>query len=396
MKNRVLVSSALFAALICCNSLPVLFGESSGIVAGTVVALWGILCALELSAGQKPNSTAIIIAVILLIAHFLSYAFHPSEIGKRYFTNYLIYGALFLLIPLREIDFNKVLKIVFYYGIILLPFYARYDYGYGITDAGDFEGGILMTMSYRMLPFILAPILLFLNKTNKIWERGAGIVVAVLYSLIFLIVGARGAIISLFAFISIFYIISGDKRKNKIVRLSIISITAIVFLTSFDLIIDNLFNLLDTFGISSRSIERMYYAEFGDGDISAGRYKIYGMAFNEFLQSPIWGNGIGSFDSYKGTFPHNIFLQLMVEGGLFLVVPFTIIFIKGLTYIYKKGRNSVSGGVMLFLFCSGMIRLLFSFYLWGSHLCWLFILMVLNINCFNKNERKSINNNSHI
>lgn len=396
MKYKVIFSCALFAALICCNSLPVLFGESSGIVAGTVVALWGVLLALELSAQHKPNKSAVIIAVVLLVAHILSYGFHPSEVGTRYFTNFLIYGALFLLIPLGNIDFNLVIKIVFYYGIILLPFYARYDYGYGFSEAGEFEGGILMTMSYRMLPFILASLYMFLNKTNKVWERVSGIAIAALYLLVFLIVGARGAITSLFAFISIYYIISGKKRKNKIVRFTIIGIAAIVFFTSFDHIIDYLFNLLDTHGISSRSIERMYYADLGGGDVSAGRFKIYKMAFNEFLSSPIWGNGIGSFDSYKGTFPHNVFLQLMVEGGLFFVVPFTVVLIKGLIYIYKKGRNSVSGGFMLFVFCAGMIRLFFSSYLWGSHFCWVFILMVLNIKIFDKNERNSIYNNSYI
>ena len=396
MKNRVFASSALFAALICCNSLPVLFGESSGIVAGTVVALWGALCALELRSGQKPNSTAIVIAVLLLIAHLLSYAFHPSEIGTRYLSNYLIYGALFLLIPMGNIDFNRVLKIAFYYGVILLPFYARYDYGYGINEVGEFEGGILMTMSYRMLPFILAALFVTLNKTNKVWERVLGIVVITLYLLIFLIVGARGAITSLFAFLAIYYIISGKERMQKIARLSIMGIVAIVFFTSFDFIIDYLFNLLDTRGVSSRSIERMYYSSIAGGDVSAGRFKIYKMAFNEFLQSPIWGNGIGSFDSYKGTFPHNIFLQLMVEGGLFFVIPFTVLLIRGLVYIFEKGGKTASGGIMLFVFCSGMIRLFFSSYLWGSHFCWLFILLALNIKVFRKNERNSISNNNYI
>ena len=394
MKNKITVSSALFAALICCNSLPVLFGESSGIVAGTVVVLWGILLALELCAHQKPNKAALIVTFILLIAHIISYGIHPSEVGTKYFINFLIYGALFLLIPFGNIDFNLVIKFVFYYGIILLPFYAMYDYGYGFNEVGEFEGGILMTMSYRMLPFILASLYVFLNKKNKAWERASGILVAVLYLLVFLIVGARGAITSLFAFLSIYYVISGKKRK--ILRLSIIGIAAIVFFSSFDLIINYLFDLLDTRGISSRSIERLYYAQLGGGDVSAGRFKIYNMAFNEFLQSPIWGNGIGSFNSYKGTFPHNIFLQLMVEGGLFFVIPFTVIFIKGIIYIYKKGRNTVSGGFMLFVLCSGMIRLLFSSYLWGSHFCWLFILLVLNIKSFNKYERNSINNNSYI
>ena len=343
MKNKITVSSALFAALICCNSLPVLFGESSGIVAGTVVVLWGILLALELCAHQKPNKAALIVTFILLIAHIISYGIHPSEVGTKYFINFLIYGALFLLIPFGNIDFNLVIKFVFYYGIILLPFYAMYDYGYGFNEVGEFEGGILMTMSYRMLPFILASLYVFLNKKNKAWERASGILVAVLYLLVFLIVGARGAITSLFAFLSIYYVISGKKRK--ILRLSIIGIAAIVFFSSFDLIINYLFDLLDTRGISSRSIERLYYAQLGGGDVSAGRFKIYNMAFNEFLQSPIWGNGIGSFNSYKGTFPHNIFLQLMVEGGLFFVIPFTVIFIKGIIYIYKKGRNTVSGGL---------------------------------------------------
>lgn len=395
MKNRVLLSSALFAALIGCNSLPVLFGESSGIVAGSVVTLWGLLSALALGAKQKPNSTAIIIASILLIAHFLSYFLHPSEVGTKYLTNFLIYGVLFLLIPLGNFDYNQVLKFVFYYGIILLPFYAKYDYSYDISDTRELSE-ILMTMSYRMLPFILASIVVSLNRNNRAWERILGGVVAILYLLVFFMVGARGAITSLFAFIAIYYIISGKKSNNKRARLFVVSIAAVVFFLCFDVIIDYLFELLDARGISSRSIERMYYGQIQGDDVSTGRFKIYNMAFNEFLQSPIWGNGIGSFDAYKGTMPHNIILQLMVEGGLIFVIPFMIIIIKGIKYIYVKGSRSDIGVFMLFIFCAGMIRLFLSYFLWGSHFCWLFVLMVLNINSFKKNERIGINNNSYI
>ena len=395
MKNRVLVASALFAALISCNSLPVLFGESSGIVAGSVVALWVGLWALAFSTRQKPNSTAILIASVLLVAHFLSYAIHPSEVGTKYLTNFLIYGVLFLLIPLGNIDFNLVPKFVLYYGIILLPFYAKYDYSYSFGNVEELSA-ILMTMSYRMLPFILASLVVSLNRTNKLWERVIGVIVAVLYLLVFLIVGARGAITSLFAFIAIYYIVTGKKSNNKRARLFVVSIVAIIFLLCFDTIIDFLFNLLDVRGITSRSIERLYFGQMEGADVSSGRFKIYNMAFNEFLQSPIWGNGIGSFDAYKGTMPHNIILQLMVEGGLFLAIPFIVILIKGLKYIYEKGRYSDCGVFMLFIFSAGVIRLFLSSFLWGSQFCWLFVLLVLNINSFNKNERIGINNNSHI
>lgn len=395
MKNRAWVSSALFAAMIVSNSLPVLFGESAGVVAGSVVTLWGGLCALAFSAKQKPNSKAIIIASILLVAQFLSYAFHPSEVGIKYLTNFLIYGALFLLIPLGNIDFNQVIKFVSYYGIILLPFYARYDYGYGFSEVEDLNG-VLMTMSYRMLPFIIASLVVFLNRKNKLWERFLGAGVAILYLIVFFIIGARGAITSLIAFVALYYIISGKKHINKRARLFVVSIAAVVFFLSLDVIIDYLFDLLDSRGITSRSIERLYFGQMQGNDISSGRFKIYDMAFNEFFQSPIWGNGIGSFDSYKGTMPHNIILQLMVEGGLFFVIPFTIILVQGLMYIYEEGRNSDSVVFMLFIFCAGVIRLFFSSFLWGSHFCWLFILMVLNINSIKKNERISINNNSNV
>ena len=70
----------------------------------------------------------------------------------------------------------------------------------------------------------------------------------------------------------------------------------------------------------------------------------YGQAVEIFLRHPIFGNGVGAFgymaDDYAGAYPHNLFLELLVQNGVFGVVVFLFFLVppalKGLRDALRK------------------------------------------------------------
>ena len=78
-----------------------------------------------------------------------------------------------MLLPIGAVNFKLTLKAIYYFGILVLPLYLSYNYGYGATEIDEgYEDGILMTMSYRVLPYICASFFVFLDKSyNLIYSR---------------------------------------------------------------------------------------------------------------------------------------------------------------------------------------------------------------------------------
>ena len=111
--------------------------------------------------------------------------------------------------------------------------------------------------------------------------------------------------------------------------------------------------------------------------MSEGRDILYKKAAVGIVDSPIWGHGIGSFDNYSGAYPHNIFLQLMYEGGIILTIPLLILLIKGFMSLFSFKYQQPYRNFLLLLFCSGVIELFLSSFLWMSICLWLFYGQVL-------------------
>lgn len=70
-------------------------------------------------------------------------------------------------------------------------------------------------------------------------------------------------------------------------------------------------------------------------EASAGRDNIWVDALNVWSESPIWGYGLFSYLNYFYIRPHNIFLEMLLQGGLILVSIFSYILIR----LYIKFRR---------------------------------------------------------
>src|SRR5699024_3986187 len=71
---------------------------------------------------------------------------------------------------------------------------------------------------------------------------------------------------------------------------------------------------------------------------------VYERAFDMFASAPFFGNVVGSYgDKYINsfTYPHNLILQLLVEGGIILTLPFIfILIVSGWQLLKSWSKNS--------------------------------------------------------
>lgn len=377
--NRKNINEWFIAAMLSCNSLSVVFGEVAGLVVWFVVVL-GIASVIinikEL--GKAKYNVDIILSIFLFILLFTEVLLFSEEITTIYFLKFVCYGLTFMLLPIYNVSFNKIVERVLYIGFLCIPFYLTFDYGFSMSDGNDgYKSEILMTASYNMLPFTIAGILNFRWPGNKVLTIISIICVAT-YAVLLLSVGSRGALIALLLLLFIQYVSSGKNKKKRMVRLCLSIIVCVVGVSSFATIIDFLSDYLQQKEVNMLAIMRLQSVFDTGGDLTSGRTSIYSEALSQFANSPIWGHGLGGFCDFSGAYPHNMFIQMLVEGGLLFFIPYLYLFIKACKQMCCYPATSEYRRFLVFLFCAGIVRILFSFYLWGSQFFWLMLIIMIN------------------
>lgn len=117
--------------------------------------------------------------------------------------------------------------------------------------------------------------------------------------------------------------------------------------------------------------------EKSEGPSSIARLGLYKQAIDYGMSHPLKGAGVGIFQYY---YPHNIFLEVFAEGGLFLVVLLVIgvvwLGIKGIEYIVKR-RNDYYFAISYSITLAAFLVLLFSFTYVDLKFLWLGLGLVL-------------------
>ena len=364
------------ALMICSRSLTQLldFPRSS-----LYVILIGFVLAIFTSLKELFNKKKI--AFILFISVFFVLSLVVSGMKNttvEYLLYFICFGITSLLSPTIK-DFKNVVRFVLLIGVVLIWSYINIDYAAIIENVGGVNenvAGVFMDISYKTLVFVLSGILLVFVD-DKLVIKIISAATAIVYAIIAFVYGARGALLSIGVFLFIFWIIRANNRIVRNKRIITSAVILLAFAVLFTPLITITYEFLDNRGIEARSIERIYEKMSNNESMSEGRDILYKKAAVGIVDSPIWGHGIGSFDNYSGTYPHNIFLQLMYEGGIILTIPLLILLIKGFMSLFSFKYQQPYRNFLLLLFCSGVIELFLSSFLWMSICLWLFYGQVL-------------------
>lgn len=325
--------------------------------------------------------------------------------ASLYFLEFIFYGLLIYL--LSQVEFYP--SLVIYYSmilgnIILINPIAFKDY----ISLGYTYDFVSMDATYAILPCTVATIIYFIflrKKGNKLLNLIS--IFSNIYLLyIVLFEGPRGAVLAIILlFVLIVYIYISNKIKVNFGLISLNSFLSAILLFVITAIAVNiqklllwLDNLLLSNNIEIAAIRKTLNLIDRSGllGILNARDWYYEKTIELFTQSPIYGHGIGIFaDLYEGRYPHNLFLQLLAEGGIILTIPF--IFILGFILwllIKPWSRTDIlfeKRLFILFLFIVCIPRLTFSSYLWRQQALWLLIFFVFTLLSTRKEKTHNIN-----
>lgn len=107
------------------------------------------------------------------------------------------------------------------------------------------------------------------------------------------------------------------------------------------------------------------------------RWIRWNLAWNAFEESPIWGNGIGSVFYKVGFYSHNIFTDLLCEGGILLTgvcIYILFRFLVKIKYLISCDRKFE---LILIIFLCSFVNILFSGYYLSETGIWLSFMYIL-------------------
>ena len=205
-----------------------------------------------------------------------------------------------------------------------------------------------MTLSY----LLLFPTLMHIVQIKR---KRLYLAVVSVEVFIILIYGSRGAFLAIIVFIaaSIFLV-----EKNTVKSLVSKIILFVASATTVSIIYFNASRILlylSSRGRLSRTLLLLLSGETISHD--SGRLEIFQMIWGKILEKPFLGWGISGQASFMNTYAHNIFLDLLLENGLFLGTLISIAIISVLFCALIKNRNCK---FFMVLICSGFLPLLVS------------------------------------
>ena len=364
-------NSILIGIILCANALsPLLSLIPNGIVAIIFIPLIYLIihnCNYYLS--QKFNAESFI-CFVLFIFIFFGYSFcigalRPSIIES--FFNFLIFGIPLILISYLRIWVKYIFRTIVIVGIIALPLQLTL-----IDISNTADSGLWMSVSYNLIKIIIPSIIVLFYDRNKIIKIIG--ICQLLVGIAFLVVlGSRGAVLGVILCVLLLLLYRNNKKlrilsfKSLLVALSFI--TTILF---FEPIITFVYENLQDHNISSYSLMRMVNSLNDGSSLSSGRDDIYAVAISGIKDNLILGSGVGSFDNYSGAYPHNIFLQVLYEGGLLFGIPLIAVIIISICTLNQKVTMD-RRLLYIYLISAGLVQLLFSANFWSSILFWYWI-----------------------
>lgn len=364
-------NSILIGIILCANALsPLLSLIPNGIVAIIFIPLIYLLISNYSFYTTSSFNAKSFVYFTLYIFIFFGYSFcigalRPSIIES--FFNFLIFGIPLILISYLRICVKYIFRTIVIVGIIALPLQLTL-----IDISNTSDSGLWMSVSYNLIKIIIPSIIVLFYDRNKIIKIIG--ICQLLVGIAFLVVlGSRGAVLGVILCVLLLLLYRNNKKLRILSFKSLlVALTFITTILFFEPIITFVYENLQDHNISSYSLMRMVNSLNNGSSLSSGRDDIYAVAISGIKDNLILGSGVGSFDNYSGAYPHNIFLQVLYEGGLLFGIPLIAVIIISICTLNQKVTMD-RRLLHIYLISAGLVQLLFSANFWSSILFWYWI-----------------------
>jgi O-antigen ligase len=253
---------------------------------------------------------------------------------------------------------------------------------------GIFDSMNYMRFGYAMVPSV---IMFWFEVLGEKKYKTTWWLMAIYSTVITVIYGSRGAILVLLLVILFSFLFS---KKFSIVSKFLISIscgTVIFFVIKSEFILKVIDYLFFDLGIKSYAIEKLRMMVIdGIAESSSGRDHLYSTIIYYIKQNPVFGYGIGYSESILGLFPHNIFLQILLESGLIALICWACVWIYCI-FKYNLISNETEAGIFkitTLVLSVTLGRLLISSDFWIRPEYWFLLSLIINYQKWQKGTFK--------
>lgn len=391
----VLFMDELFAAFLTAFSIPLSKGMLQKEYIVISIISYIVFCKDIIGHFQEVKHIIIATVIVGVLMYSTQFFFivHLPERYNSYFSAFLFFmsGSLSSMIVGSHIgsncDKNIIEKINTSLPFVVIP--IGYIIGYaGLINARmsvfSEEDNILdyQSVSYMMaLIFAYSVYLFFLRKWPKnILSKVLKMLVMPL--LIFapfacLASGGRGGAVLLIVFVVFYFLVFIKSGLFSWWKIALILVMAFICIL---IVADNI--SLESFDGFLRITGTMTKDE--------GRADIYRSAINIFLDSPLWGHGLGSIWFTQGIYSHNIVLDILAETG---IIGLLVIIPKLLILLYRGYKICLRTPWLIILylaFIKGFVMDLFSNYWLNTLPLWMLFGFIYNKKIINLYKRKKI------
>lgn len=326
----------------------------------------------------------LLLCAIIILLYFSTRCFY-DEVNNRYTSYFLSMGVRFIpavLTGMYMLSHDDIMKKVEY---ALLPFILLYTItlasvaftaNIGVNIAQTFNTDFLnyQSISYYSIFAFGFNMYLIVQCSNSYtrYRRYILIALAILQVIITIMAGGRGAFVLGYVFTLYFAL----KHITFSKLISYILIGLAVLLTINAILSDN--------EIFKMGFERIFNF-FGNTEAigTDNRWIRWNLAWNAFTKSPVFGHGLGSVFYEVGFYSHNIFTDMLCEGGVVLFLIFIFVLMKFIRasqiLITEDYRNEI---IVIVFLCSFVMNSFSGYYLSDTGI-WLSLTYVLCKNSLN-------------
>lgn len=369
-----------------------------GVEGASLITLAVIIFLCILSMRRKEftiYSSAMVLIAFILVCFLISFCRVKDPSYTFFYLEYfLAFGVLALLVGLQNISIDKVVMCMCRIGLVgILIWISRK--GHLLHGFSSDDSPHLMGLSYAILLLLFSSVI---GLALDFRTRMISIINIFLVTYILLKVAPRGIWLAIAFFIAIYCFFALSQIKDaryrfviKIIAISIALLAIFFVINNFTEIILGIADVLSSkFGIKIYALSK--YANYlKRGDILNGRGEIWGNAVQYVRDNPLFGKGIGYFE-YQGDggYAHNIFIQVLCEGGLFLLVPIVFAVLRSFgIFLGVSAKFSRSEYLFFALtFTCGVVNLFYSSVHWINIPFWFFLGYFLKITPVNMKNRE--------
>ena len=326
----------------------------------------------------------LLLCAIIILLYFSTRCFY-DEVNNRYTSYFLSMGVRFIpavLTGMYMLSHDDIMKKVEY---ALLPFILLYTItlasvaftaNIGVNIAQTFNTDFLnyQSISYYSIFAFGFNMYLIVQCSNSYtrYRRYILIALAILQVIITIMAGGGGAFLVGWVFTLYFAL----KHITFSKLISYILIGLAVLLTINAILSDN--------EIFKMGFERIFNF-FGNTEAigTDNRWIRWNLAWNAFTKSPVFGHGLGSVFYEVGFYSHNIFTDMLCEGGVVLFLIFIFVLMKFIRasqiLITEDYRNEI---IVIVFLCSFVMNSFSGYYLSDTGI-WLSLTYVLCKNSLN-------------